>query len=59
MKTSKKNIHFTPNISLYTGHRHFQVLQIVKVCFFKNSHYAYILPYIHKTVETLGNEKEQ
>ena len=26
MKTSKKNIHFTTNISIYTGYRHFKVL---------------------------------
>ena len=25
----------------------------------KNSHYAYIPPYMHKTLSTLGNEKEQ
>ena len=25
----------------------------------KNSHYAYIPPYMHKTLPTLGNEKEQ
>ena len=25
----------------------------------KNSHYAYIPPYMEKTVPTLGNEKEQ
>ena len=25
----------------------------------KNSHYAYILPYMLETIPTLGNEKEQ
>ena len=25
----------------------------------KNSHYAYIPPYMHKTLPTLGNEREQ
>ena len=25
----------------------------------KNSHYAYIPPYMHKTLQTSGNEKEQ
>ena len=28
-------------------------------CLLKNSHYAYIPPYMHKTLPTLGNEKEQ
>ena len=38
----------------------FYFVHIVKVCFvFKNSHYAYIPPYMHKTLPTLGNEKEQ
>ena len=41
MKMSKKNIHFTTNISISTGYRHFEV-----IC-------------IHKTLLTLGNEKEQ
>ena len=25
----------------------------------RNSHYAYLTPYMHKTLPTLGNEKEQ
>ena len=25
----------------------------------RNSHYAYVPPYMHKTLPTLGNEKEQ
>ena len=29
------------------------------VLFLKNSHLAYIPPYMHKTLPTLGNEKEQ
>ena len=38
----------------------FCFLHMVKVHFvFKNSHYAYIPPYMHKTLPTLGNEKEQ
>ena len=28
-------------------------------CLWKNSHYAYILLYLHKTLPTLENEKEQ
>ena len=28
-------------------------------CLKKNSHYAYTPPYMHKTLPTLGNEKEQ
>ena len=62
----KRNIHCTTNISIYTGHRHFEVLWrfilyiFLTVCFvFKNSHLAYIPPYMHKTLPTLGNEKEQ
>ena len=30
-----------------------------KGLFYLNSHYAYIPPYMHKTLPTLGNEKEQ
>ena len=38
----------------------FYFVCIVKVCFFfKNSHYVYILPHMHKALPTLGNEKEQ
>ena len=38
----------------------FYFVRIVKVCFvFKNSHYVYILPRMHKALPTLGNEKEQ
>ena len=65
MKTSKKK-HFTTNRSIYTSHRHFDVLwsfilYILQrfVLFLKHSHYAYTPPYIHKTLPTLGNEKEQ
>ena len=40
----------------------FNFVHIVKVCFFlslKSSHYAYIPQYMHKTLPTSGNEKEQ
>ena len=38
----------------------FHFVHIVKVYFvFKNSNYAYIPPYIHKTLPALVNEKEQ
>ena len=37
----EKNIHFTTNISISTGYRHFKVI------------------YMHQTLPTLGNEKEQ
>ena len=39
----------------------FYFVHILKVCFVfkKNSHYAYIPLYMHKTLPTLGNEKEQ
>ena len=47
------------------GHRHFEVLcsfilyiLLRFILFLKNSHYAYI-PYMHKTLSTLGNKKEQ
>ena len=61
----KKN-HLITNISIYTGHRYFEVLWsfILYILWrfvlsLKNSHYAYIPPYMHKTLPTLGNEKEQ
>ena len=66
MKTFKKTFHFATNISIYMGHRHFKVLwsftlYILKrfVMSLKNSHYAYIPLYMHKSLPTLGNEKEQ
>ena len=38
----------------------FYFVHIVKVFLSsRNSHYAYIPPYMHKTFPTLGNEKEQ
>ena len=47
------------------GHRHFEVLRsfilyilLRFILSLKNSHYAYI-PYMHKTLSTLGNKKEQ
>ena len=65
-KRWKKNIHFTADISLYTGHRHFEVLWSFIlyisqrfVLSLKIGRNAYILPYIHKTLPTLRNEKEQ
>ena len=61
----KKNIHFTTKIYTYAGH-------ILKFYFvhilynlqraglsLKNSHYAHIPSYIHKTLPTSGNEKGQ
>ena len=47
------------------GHRHFEVFRsfilyilLRFILSLKNSHYAYI-PYMHKTLSTLGNKKEQ
>ena len=38
----------------------FYFVDIVKICFvFKNSNYAYIPPYMPKTLSTLENGKEQ
>ena len=38
----------------------FYFVHIVKVCFvLKNYYYAYIPPYMHKTLPALGNVKEQ
>ena len=38
----------------------FYFVHILKICFvFKSSHYAYIPLYMHKTLPTFGNEKEQ
>ena len=66
-KLRKKPIHFTTDISvniyglqIFSSFMQFYFVHIVKVCFvFKNSRYAYIPPYMHKTLPTLGNEKEQ
>ena len=65
-KCQKKPTHFTTYISICTGHRHFNVLwsfilYILQrfVLSLKNSHYAYIPLYMHKTLPTLGNGKEQ
>ena len=56
-ENSEKNpIHFITNISAYSSHRHVWT-KVSSV--FKNSHYAYIPPYMHKALPTLGNEKEQ
>ena len=68
----KNNIHFTTNIYIYIyiyiymGHRHFKVLWsfifhilLRFVLSLKSSNYAFIPPYMHKTLPTLGNEKEQ
>ena len=60
----KKTLH-NKHIYIYGSHTfcsfvRFCFLHMVKVHFvFKNSHYAYIPPYMHKTLPTLGNEKEQ
>ena len=54
--SEKKPIHFIANISAYSSHRHVWT-KVSSV--FKNSHYAYIPPYMHKALPTLGNEKEQ
>ena len=65
-KCWKKNIHFTTNVSIYTCHRHFEVLWsfILYILWrfllsLRNSPYAYIPLYMHKTLPTLGIEKEQ
>ena len=60
-KLREKNIHFTRNISIYTGYRYFEVLWSLWrfVLSLKNSHYAYIAPYMYKILPTLGNEKQQ
>ena len=63
----EKKHSFHNNIYIYIlGHRHFKVLWIFIlyilhrfVLSLKNSHYGYIPLYIHKTLPTLGNEKEQ
>ena len=65
MKTLKKNIHFTTDISLYI--RIAEILKFYEVLFctilqrfvfsLKSSHFAYIRPYMHETFPTLGNEK--
>ena len=62
----KKTIHFTTYISICKGNRHSEVLWSIVlyilyrfVLSLKNSHYAYIPPYMHKILPTLGNEKEQ
>ena len=66
MKTLRKNIHFITNISIYTVTNILRFYEdlfctYLKVCFvfMFNSHYAYIPPYMNKTLPTLGNEKEQ
>ena len=65
-KCPKKLIHFTTDISMYLGHRRFEVLwtfilHILQrfVLSLKNSHYAYIPPYMPKSLPTLENEKGQ
>ena len=64
MNTSKKKKHFTTNRSIYTGHRYFNVSQsfilyILQrfILSLKQNHYAYTSPYMHKTLQTLQNEK--
>ena len=66
-KRRKKTFISQQYIYIYIlGHRHFKVLWIFIlyilhrfVLSLKNSHYGYIPLYIHKTLPTLGNEKEQ
>ena len=65
-KRWKKNIYFTTvDIYIYGSQTFwsfmkFYFVHIVKVCFvLKNYYYAYIPPYMHKTLPALGNEKEQ
>ena len=65
VKMSKKAIHFTTYISICSVTDILKFCEvffvhIVKVCFvFKNSHYAYISPYMHKILPALENEKGQ
>ena len=64
-KVIYKNVEkkFISQQTYLTYHRHFEVLfcAYCKGLFLslKNSHYAYIPLYMHKTFSTLGNEKEQ
>ena len=59
METLKKNQNnFTTNISLHMAFMKFYFVHIVKFALsLKTSHYAYISPYMHKTLLTLGDEK--
>ena len=66
MNTSKKKTFISQQIDLYIGHRYFNVsrsfiLYILQrsVLSLKHNHYAYTSPYMHKTLQTLENEKEQ
>ena len=64
MKTSKKPIHFTTDISIFMGHKHFEVYEVLFCTYciglvFKKQSLCLYSPYIHKTLLTLGNEKEQ
>ena len=56
----KKIIHFATKISIYsyTGNRYFWSFMTF-FCTYCKGNYAYILPYILKTLPTLGNEKEK
>ena len=61
----KKHINFCSK-HIYTGHRRFEVLWSFILYIFwrfvlslKTSHYAYVPPFMHKPLPTLGNKKEQ
>ena len=64
IKTLKKN-HFTTNISIYTVTEILKFYEdsfayIVKVCFvFKKQSFCLYSLYMHKTLPTSGNKKEQ
>ena len=63
----KNNFHFITNISIYTITDILKIYEVILyilqrfVLSLKNSDYAYayISPYMNKTLSTLGNEKEQ
>ena len=63
-KEKEKKKKFKTNISISMGHRHFEILWSFifyilcrLVLSSRNSHYAYILLYMHKTLSTLGMRK--
>ena len=65
-KRPKKSFHFTTIISIYTGHKHFEVLWSFILYILqrfalslRNSSYGYIPLYMHNLLPTLGNEKEK
>ena len=68
-RKKEKHIHFTTNISIYTGNRYFwfMIFMIYDFydkfffffCTYCKDHYAYILLYMLKTLLKLTNQKEQ